>query len=85
VRTAKAATFNRRGLAYAKISEALSNASTHEKNVALAKQFYESLKGQAVAPALDYVRAKCENIEGHHAGALNRLAEKIKREKEAAK
>jgi hypothetical protein len=81
----KAAAFNRKGLFYAKISEALSNASTHEKNVGLAKQFYESLKGQAVAPALDYVRAKCENVEGHHADALNKLAEKVKREKESAR
>jgi hypothetical protein len=72
--------FRRAGIAYARISEAFSDAGTFQRNTALAKKYYESLQGQAnlFEPAIKYVRSKCTNVEGWHSEVLQQLIQELK-------
>lgn len=76
----KSQAFHRKGMSYANISAALSDSDTLQRNVALAKKYYESLKGQSqlIGPSVEYVRTKCSNIESWHSEVLGELAQRLR-------
>lgn len=77
----KAEAYKRKGMVYAKVSTALSDADTFQRNVALTKNFYESLNGKSaelMSASLSYIRMKCDRIEAAHIEILTELAQKLK-------
>lgn len=78
----KSEAYKRAGITYGKISQALSDTDTHQRNTELAKKYFESLKGEAshIRAAIDYVNGKCNNVEAHHAEVLQQLIAKLKQE-----
>ena len=61
----------------ADLARALSDADTFNRNVELAKKYFESLRKQnpmLAGSSLDYVRSKCDHLAGHHSAVLQDLA-----------
>jgi hypothetical protein len=70
------AEFRRKAITYGNVSKALSDAETFERNVGLARKYYESLQKQnpmIAGSSLEYVRGKCDNLAAHHAAVLQGL------------
>lgn len=70
------AEYRRKAIASGKVAQALSDKRTFERNVALTRKYYESLQKQnpvSTGSALEYVRAKCDNLPAHHAAVLQSL------------
>src|SRR6185436_6164069 len=72
--------FKRKGTVYAQIAEALSGGDAFRKNTEFAKRYFDSLKNQGdmIGPSLEYVHGNCDNIEKHHAEAINELSREYK-------
>ena len=70
------AQYRRKAITYGNISKALSDPDTFERNVELAKKYFESLQKQnpmIAGSSLEYVRSKCDNLAAHHAAVLQAL------------
>jgi hypothetical protein len=72
-------------VAYARISEALSDKPTHQRNTELAQDYFTSLIGQPselVRVARSHVDSKCEGVEDWHSKILVELIARLKDESE---
>src|SRR5258706_2076787 len=70
------AQFRRKAIAYGSLSQTLSDADTFDRNVALARKYYDSLQKQnpmIAGSSLEYVRSQCDNLAAHHATVLQGL------------
>lgn len=70
------AQYRRKATLYGNVGRALSDADTFDRNVGLAKKYYEALQKQnpmLAGSSLDYVRSKCDNLAAHHAAVLQAL------------
>lgn len=75
--------YRKASVGYARISEALSDASAHRNNTEMAERYFASLKNEQpefVRTARTYVNTKCNNVEAWHAPVLEQLIARLKRE-----
>jgi hypothetical protein len=74
--TGLSAQYRRRAITYGNLSKALSDPETFDRNVGLAKKYFESLQKQnpmLAGSSLDYVRSKCDNLSAYHSTVLRDL------------
>ena len=70
------AQYRRKAITYGNVSKALSDADTFERNVGLARKYFQSLQKQnpmIAGSSLEYVRSKCDNLAAHHSSVLQDL------------